>query len=208
MRSSTRAALVIGGAGIVGSGVCAALERAGYRVCVVDPDVAGGDPDSRLAACAEPGLARRTGPVDVAVVSLPARGAGRASGELRPSAVAAATLPARLDALELALGTLVPGGTLIELAGGAALGAGADEAGLIAGWQRAVHRALATQGSVRSVLCAICTPVRPENGDQRDWPSNAAVGARVLEIVAARDRSGLCQISGPDCGLAWVGGTA
>ena len=104
-------------------------------------------------------------------------------------------------------GLLKPGGTIIELAGGVALAPGQDEAGLIGGWQRGIHRGLVSLDRVRVFLCAIATPVKSrrlaEEGES--WPTAAEIGGRLLEIVASDRGGGLCCIVAPDCELGWPG---
>ena len=180
-------ALVIGGAGKVGRGVAEAFRDAGWDVLAVDP--AGGD----IAERATPALAERVGTVDLAVVSLPARGEARDAGEFRPAAVAAHELPGRLAALELAV-EVVSAGTLVELAGGAALGADSSEAGLIGSWQRGVHAGFA-QAKIQAVLCAITCFVDPQDG-------GPAVGRRILEVVED-GRAGVCRIDDVDGAVEW-----
>jgi hypothetical protein len=184
----TRRALVIGGAGRVGRGGARAFQDEGFEVVVVDP--AGGDP----SAAADPEQASRIGPVDAAVISLAARGRGRPEGDFRPAEVAAAQLGPRLAAVELATKVL-DGGPMIELAGGAALDPGADEAGLIGRWQRGVHAGLA-QAGVQATLCAITCFVDPEADAE-------AVGRQIVRL-AVGGRTGLCRLDGTDVPVEWV----
>lgn len=184
----TRRALVIGGAGKVGRGVAQSFRDAGFEVVVVDP--AGGDP----SAAADPEQASGIGLVDAAVISLAARGQGRPEGDFRPAGVAATELGPRLAAVALATKVL-DGGSLIELAGGAALDPGPDEAGLIGRWQRGVHAGLA-QAGVQATLCAITCYVDPET-------DAVAVGRRIVDL-AAGGRTGLCRLDGTDVSVEWV----
>lgn len=180
-------ALVIGGAGKVGRGVVEAFRDAGIEVLTVDP--AGGEvPEPATTA-----LLERVGRVDLAVVSLPARGRGREQGDFRPARVAADELPGRLEALELACRALSDG-LLVELTGGAALEADPSEAGLIGGWQRGIHAGFGQAGT-DAVLCAITCFVDPDGA--------AAVGRRILEIAGA-GRTGLCRIDDVDGSVEWV----
>jgi hypothetical protein len=179
-------ALVIGGAGRVGAGLVRALEGAGWGVTVVDP--AGGG----IAERAGVDLLDRVGPVDLVVISLPARGEGREVGAFRPAAVAAAELPGRLAALELALGAL-DGGVLVELAGSALLDRARDEASLIAGWQRGIHAGLDSVGA-RAILCSITGYVDPEG---------PGIGPALLEIVAG-GRGGICRLDPGSRAWEWV----
>ncbi|RKZ13343.1 hypothetical protein DRQ53_13450, partial [bacterium] len=180
----------------------------GSRVAVVDP---AGAPEAAavlapaaaplvIEAPAQPGLAGRLGQFELVVVSLSARGQGRAAGALRPSGVAGEALPPRIAALELALATLVEGGTLIELAGAAVLKPAADEAGLIGGWQEGIHRGLAALASIRAFLCAIATPVRSRRlaGEGETWPTAQDIGTRLLELHASDHDGGLFVIAAPD----------
>jgi NAD(P)-dependent dehydrogenase (short-subunit alcohol dehydrogenase family) len=181
-------ALVIGGAGKVGCGVVEAFRDAGFEVVVVDP--AGGD----LAAKAGPDLLDRVGSADVAVVSLPARGEGRESGQFRPAEAASRELPGRLPALELAVKSL-QGGVLVELSGGAVLEQTPDEPGLIGRWQRGIHAGFA-QAGIRSILCAITCYVDPEADAQR-------IGDQIVKL-AGSDRTGLCRLGSADGPPEWV----
>jgi hypothetical protein len=182
-------ALVVGGAGRVGRGVAQAAREAGFEVVVVDP--AGGD----VSAAAAPGLLDQVGRVDLAVLSLPARGQGREAGSFRPAAVAAEVLPARLAALELAV-RAVRDGVLLELAGGAAVEPGPDdEAGLIGRWQRGVHLGLG-QAGIRAILCAITGYVDPDADASR-------MGRRIVEL-AASGRSGVCRLASADAPEEWM----
>jgi hypothetical protein len=180
---SSFTAVVIGGAGRVGSGIGRALRDRGWTVTVVDP--AGGADD--LTAAAHPDLAsdRLPGRVDLVVISLPARGEGRSEGEFRPSELASRELALRLDALALALRVLGgPGPALVELGSSALLEAGSSEAGLIASWQRRIHLGLSGLADLRHYLCAITTPVTPLGAPARtDWPSAERIGEKLLELV-------------------------
>jgi NAD(P)-dependent dehydrogenase (short-subunit alcohol dehydrogenase family) len=182
-------ALVIGGAGKVGRGVSRAFQEAGFEVLVVDP--AGGG----IAEPADPALAGRVGSVDVAVLSLPARGEGRESGHFRAAEAASAELPGRLAALELAVAAL-SGGPLVELAGGALLDPGAGEASLIGRWQRGIHAGL-HQAGIAAVLCAITGYVDPDSGARE-------VGQRIVEI-ASGGRSGICCLEPAAGAVEWEG---
>ena len=187
----SKSALVIGGAGAVGTGIVASLRDAGYAVCVVDP---AGD---EVAAEASAGLFDRVGGVELAVVSLRARGRGRGAGEFRPAEAAAEVLPARIDALDLAVGALEDGGTLIELTGGAALARSqGDEAALIGGWQRRIRSGLDGTGGIRAILCAITCFVEP--GESR------SVGERIREVAESEHPGGMCRIDAPDRPAEWV----
>jgi len=208
MGSERVQALVIGGAGSVGEGVVGALRAAGRRVVVVDPQAR--EPGPALAEFAHsPGLGallRDSGAFDLVVVSLPARGEGREVDEFRPSALAAAALPQRLAALELAVEVLgEPGGTIIELAGGAALEPGPDEAGLIGGWQRGIHRGFSSIENIRVFLCVITTPVKSRHlaGHGEAWPTARDIGDRLLELETSDHPGGLCSIAAPDYTLGW-----
>jgi nucleoside-diphosphate-sugar epimerase len=187
-------AVVIGGAGRVGRGIGRALRALGWRVIVVDP--AGGPED--LAAVAHPDLAADdlAEPADLVVISLPARGAGRAAGEFRPSEVAADELAGRLDALDLALRVLGEANpTVVELGSSALLGTGAGEADLIASWQRRVHHGLAGLPETRHYLCAITTPVTPFGAPARsDWPGAERIGEKLLELVRSGRPAGVWAI--------------
>ena len=211
MKAEPAQALVIGGAGQVGEGVVEALQDAGRRVVVVDPRA--GEPSASGTTNGQsadtPGLGARLrdrGRFDLVVVSLPARGQGRCADEFRPAALAAEALPPRLAALELAIEVLgESGGTIIELAGGAALEPGSDEAGLIGGWQRGIHRGFESLENIRAFLCAIATPVKSRRlaGDGEAWPSARDIGERLLELVASDRAGGLCSIVAPDYLLGW-----
>jgi hypothetical protein len=211
MASEFAQALVIGGAGAVGEGVVEALRGAGREVVVVDPQaVESRASRSTIGQTADtPGLAARlgdSGHFDLVVISLPARGEGRDEGEFRPAALAAEALPQRLSALELAVEVLgESGGTLIELAGGAALEPGHDEAGLIGGWQRGVHRGFESLENIRAFLCAIATPVKSRRlaGDGEAWPTAREIGGRLLELVASNRSGGLCIVATPDFEVSW-----
>jgi hypothetical protein len=186
-----KTALVVGGAGAVGSGVAESLRDGGYEVRIVDP--AGQD----VVAEASPGLLDLVGPVELAILSLPARGRGRAVGEFRPAEVAAEALPARLEAMDLAFRSLSGGGTLIELTGGAALDPGAeDEAGLIGSWQRRIQGGLDGVGGVRAILCAITCFV--EVGQRR------SMGERIREVAASEHPGGVCRLDAPDQPAQWM----
>ncbi len=200
MSTGPESALVIGGGGAVGDGIVQALAAAGSRVVVVDPARAPAAASVAIEGPAQPGLAARLGRFKLVVLSLSARGQGREAGALRPSDVAGEALPPRLAALELALATLVEGGTLIELAGGAALQSGADEAGLIASWQAGIHRGLAPLASIRAFLCAIATPVRSRHlaGEGEAWPTAQDIGTRLLELHASDHDGGLFVIAAPN----------
>jgi len=211
MSSELVGALVIGGAGAVGEGVVEALCDAGRRVVVVDPR-AGESGASWLTidqTADTPGLGARLsdlGRFDLVVISLPARGEGRGEGEFRPAELAAEALPQRLSALELAVEVFgESGGTIIELAGGAALASGSDEAALIGGWQRGIHRGFDSLENIRAFLCAIATPVKSRllTGDGEAWPTAPEIGERLLELVASDRPGGLCRVAAPDFQLSW-----
>ncbi len=211
MKAEPAQALVIGGAGQVGEGVVEALRDAGRQVVVVDPR-AGESGASRptIGQSADAaGLGARLrdqGRFDLVVVSLPARGQGRGVDEFWPAALAAEALPPRLSALELAIEVLgESGGTIIELAGGAVLEPGSDEAGLIGGWQRGIHRGFDSLENIRAFLCAIATPVKSRRlaGDGETWPTARDIGERLLELVASDRPGGLCSIVAPDYDLSW-----
>jgi hypothetical protein len=211
MGSELAQALVIGGAGAVGEGVGEALRDAGRRVVIVDPRA--GESGASLPTIGQtadtPGLGARIrdwGHFDLVVVSLPARGEGRDAGEFRPAALAAEVLPQRLSALELAVEVLgESGGTIIELAGGSALVPGSDEAALIGGWQRGIHRGFDSLKDIRAFLCAIDTPVKSRclAGDGETWPTAREIGGRLLELVASDRPGGLCRVAAPDFQLSW-----
>jgi hypothetical protein len=208
MGSELKQTLVIGGAGAVGGGVVEILRDSGRRVVIVDPESSERETAYREPANT-PGLGKRlsdSGEFDLVVVSLPARGEGRAAGEFRPAALASEVLPHRLAALELAVGLLgKSGGTIIELAGGAALEPGPDEAGMIGGWQRAIHRGFTSLENIRVFLCAISTPVKSRRlaGHGEAWPTALEIGERLLELVASDRPGGLCRVAAPDFQLSW-----
>jgi hypothetical protein len=186
-----KSALVIGGAGAVGTGIVTFLRDAGYAVCVVDP---AGD---EVATEASAGLLGRVGGVELAVVSLPARGRARAAGDFRPAQAAAEVLPARLDALDLAVGALDGGGTLIELTGGAALARSqGDEAALIGSWQRRIRSGLDGAGGIRAILCAVTCFVEPVE--------RRSMGERIREVAESEHPGGMCRIDAPDRPAEWV----
>jgi NAD(P)-dependent dehydrogenase (short-subunit alcohol dehydrogenase family) len=170
-----KSALVIGGAGAVGTGIVASLRDAGYAVCVVDP---AGD---EVAAEASAGLLDRVDGVQLAVVSLPARGRGRAASEFRPAEAAAEVLPARLDALT----------------GGAALARSqGDEAALIGSWQRRIRSGLDGAGGIRAILCAVTCFVEPVE--------RRSMGERIREVAESEHPGGMCRIDAPDRPAEWV----
>lgn len=198
--------VVIGGAGLVGAGATHAFRDAGMRALVVDPAFAGG-PDGFALDAGASGLAariREAGPVATVVVSLPTRGEGRPVGDYRPAEVAARQWPVRLAALQLAADVLEQGGALIELAGSTALAPGEDEAGFVGGFQRGVHRGLASLGRIRSYLCAIHTRVRPDEDSPVGWPSAREIGVQLVALSGSDRPGGLCRIAAPRFELDWV----